>query len=101
MTLLSDSLLPATTALGIPLLLLGVPETGRPVLVVAPPGTDPARLLDIVGRADGRILRGAGPGWMAVAVSDHADFPRRLREAGAWIVVNAYRVAGCPATAIP
>lgn len=98
MTLLSDSLLPATTALGIPLLLLGAPETGRPVLVVAPPGTAPARLLDIVGRADGRVLRGAGPGWMTVALSEHADFPRRLREAGAWFVVNASNVAGCPAT---
>jgi hypothetical protein len=101
MTFLSDSLLPATTALGIPLLLMGSPETGRPVLVVAPPGTDSARLLDIVGRADGRVLRGAGPGWMAVAVSEHADFPRRLRDAGAWIVVSASTVAGCPATDTP
>lgn len=101
MTLLSDSVLPAATALGIPLLILGAPETGRPVLVIAPPGSGATRILDLVGRADGRILRGAGLTWMAVAVSEHPDFPQRLRAAGAWAVVNASSVAGCPTTREP
>ncbi|MCJ2084259.1 hypothetical protein [Methylobacterium sp. J-090] len=101
MAFLSDSVLPAATALGIPLLLLGTPETGRPVLVIAPPGSGAARIFDLVGRADGRVLRGAGLAWMAVAVSERPDFPRRLRDAGAWAVVSASSVAGCPTTREP
>lgn len=101
MTLLSDSVLPVATALGIPLLILGAPETGRPVLVIAVPGSAAARIFDLVGRADGRVLRGTGVTWMAVAVSEHPDFPRRLRDAGAWAVVNASSVAGCPTTREP
>ena len=97
----SDILLPAASALAVPLLILGTPETGRPVLVVASPGSDAARLLDLVGQADGRVLRGTGVAWMAVAVSERADFPQRLREAGAWAVVNAASVAGCPPTRAP
>jgi hypothetical protein len=97
----SDILLPAASALAVPLLIVGAPETGRPVLVVAPPGSDAARLLDLVGQADGRVLRGAGVAWMAVAVSERADFPERLRDAGAWVVVNAGGVAGCPPMRAP
>ena len=101
MALLTESFLPATMALAIPFLVLGTPETGRPVLVVAPPGSDAGRLLDLVGRADGRVLRSAGVPWMVVAVSGHPDFPRRLRDAGAWAVVNASSVAGCPTAREP
>ncbi|GJD31091.1 hypothetical protein PMNALOAF_2344 [Methylobacterium adhaesivum] len=65
----SDSLLPAITALGIP---LGTPETARPSLVIAPPGTGQARFLDGIGRAS-----------------------------KAWIVVNTSSVAGRPAADSP
>ena len=101
MSPLSDLLLPLAMAVGVPLLIVGAPEIGRPVLVIAPPGSSVVEILDLVGRADGRILRGTGLAWMAVAVSEHSDFPQRLRDAGAWAVVNASSVAGCPTTREP
>lgn len=98
MALLSDLLVPFAMAIGIPLLIVGAPEAGRPVLVIAPPWSNAIRLLELIREADGRVLREAG---MAVAVSEHADFPQRLRAAGAWVVVNASSVSGCPTTREP
>lgn len=101
MALLSDLLVPFAMAIGIPLLFVGAPEAGRPVLVIAPPWSNAIRLLELIREADGRVLREAGMAGMAVAVSEHADFPQRLRAAGAWVVVNATSVAGCPTTREP
>lgn len=88
-------LLPLMLSLGMPLVTLLPTQAGQPVFVVAAPWSDPVRTIDLVGRADGAVLRGTAIPWIAVAVSPRPDFPARLRRAGAWIVVNAALVTGC------
>lgn len=76
----------------VPVLATGAPRIGRPVVLVAPPWTDPVRA---VARAGGSILRGTTLPWIVVAVSEEADFAARLRGAGAWLTLDASAIAGC------
>ena len=77
----------------LPVLAMGTPRTGRPVVVVAAPWSGAA--VEAVARAGGLVLRGTAMDWIVVAVSDQPDFPARLRASGAWMIVDASAVAGC------
>ncbi|OJF91258.1 hypothetical protein AX760_06985 [Pararhizobium antarcticum] len=69
------------------------------VLVVTDPRLPPDHMMDVIGNADGTfVLAGASP-WVAVAYSKEADFPGRLRGAGAILVLNHILAAGCQAGA--
>ena len=79
-------------ALALPLLAVGAPRAGRSVVLVTAPWTDPVLA---VAEAGGLVLRGTAIPWIVVAVSEHDDFPTRLRHAGAWLTLDASAIAGC------
>ncbi|WP_238231668.1 hypothetical protein [Methylobacterium thuringiense] len=85
----------AMLSVALPLLLLAAPQAGRPVLVIASPWSSPAETASVVAQAGGALLRGTPLPWVAVAISDGADFAGKLRRAGAWITLDASRVPGC------
>jgi hypothetical protein len=69
------------------------------VLVVTDPRLPPSHMMDVVGQAGGAfVLAGTRP-WLAVAYSDTAGFPERLRSAGAILVLNHILAVGCRAGA--
>jgi hypothetical protein len=65
------------------------------VAAVFAPGTDRATALAAVAEAGGLVVRAGGWGSVLVARSDEAGFARRLRRAGAWLVVDPQSAAGC------
>lgn len=72
-----------------------MPGAGGPVLVVGAPGAGPAAVAEIVARADGALLRPTVLPWIVLARSDAGDFDARLRQAGAWLVLDGTALAGC------
>jgi hypothetical protein len=70
-------------------------EASGTLAVVFPPGSGRAAVLAAVVQADGLVVRGGGWGSVLVAHSDEAGFARRLRQAGAWLVVDPRSAAGC------
>lgn len=68
---------------------------GRFVLVVTDPSAPAAHMLSVIGDAGGAFV---GPGrrpWMAIAYSDAKDFPTRLMQSGALLVLNHSLAIGC------
>ncbi len=65
------------------------------VLVITDPRYPPAHMLDVIGRAGGELVLPGALSWLAVAHSDAADFPARLRRAGAILVFDHVLAAGC------
>lgn len=73
-----------------------LPSEARGTLAaVFPPGTDKAEVLAAVAKAEGLVVREGGWGTVLVAHSDESGFARRLRQAGAWLVVDPLTAAGC------
>lgn len=78
--------------LGVPLLALTAqpPIAGKPMLVVVPPWGSVA---DVVSGAGGRLI---GPQLAilgGLAVADTPNFREKLKEAGAWAVLDGRRTA--------
>lgn len=69
------------------------------VLVVMDPRSSSASMVDIIGKADGVLVTMGSWSWLAVAYSETADFPARLRRAGAIFVLNHRLAVGCTAGA--
>ena len=73
-----------------------LPSEARGTLAaVFPPGTDKTEVLAAVAEADGLVVREGGWGTVLVAHSDESGFARRLRQAGAWLMVDPLTAAGC------
>ena len=70
-------------------------EARGTVAAVFAPGTNKGAALAAVAEARGLIVRSGGWGSVLVAQSDETGFARRLREAGAWLVVDPQTAAGC------
>lgn len=71
------------------------PERGRPVAVWANPLLDSGNVYNIIGAADGTIIRpGKWPG-VALATSDDPEFSAKLYEAGALFVSRPLAASGC------
>ena len=75
-------------------------ETRGTLAALFPPGSDPAEILAGIGAAGGTVVRGGGWDSVLVVHSDEAGFARRLRQAGAWLVVDPRSAAGCLITGI-
>ena len=75
-------------------------ETSGTLAAVFPPGSGPAEILAGIGAAGGAVVRGGGWASVLVVHSDEAGFARRLRQAGAWLVVDPRSAAGCLITGI-
>jgi hypothetical protein len=62
---------------------------------IFPPGTEQAEAMAAVVEAEGLVVRGGGWGSVLVVHSDKPGFAKRLRRAGAWLVVDPRSAAGC------
>lgn len=88
----------ATAFMAISLLLIAVifaEPRGRFVVVVSNPLSPPARLVEIIGNADGAFVANGRFPWIAIAYSTSDEFPTRLLRAGAILVLNNWAAAGC------
>jgi hypothetical protein len=81
---------------GLLISVLGGPA-GGPVAAVFPPWWSAARAVEAAGNG-GTVLR-LGPADFVVFVApDEARGPERLRQAGAWLLLNPRGVTGCSST---
>jgi hypothetical protein len=71
------------------------PAVGAPVAAIFPPWWNAERVFAAAASAGGAIVReGAWPSILVVSAAD-GDLPHRLREAGAWLLVNPTALDGC------
>ncbi len=77
---------------GVPLLALTAqpPVAGKPMLVVVPPW---ASIPAVVSKAGGRIIGPQLATLGGLAVADTPNFRQKLKEAGAWAVLDGRRTA--------
>lgn len=69
--------------------------------VVFPPWQDEAQVTQQALAAGARLLRPAGASFIAVVMPDDAGYTQRVRQAGAWLVLDPKALGIClrPATA--
>lgn len=65
------------------------------VAVVVAPWSAPERVAAVVAAAGGALVAPARFGWIVIAHSADGDFIPRLRQAGAWFVLDHRSLAGC------
>ena len=65
------------------------------VAVVVAPWSVPERVAAVVAAADGALVAPARVGWIVIAHSPRSDFIFRLRQSGAWFVLNHKTLSGC------
>jgi hypothetical protein len=70
-------------------------DLSRGVGVVFAPWTDEATTLTRAVSAGGRIVRFDGPSFIVVVEPERADYVRRVKEAGALIVLDPKILAAC------
>jgi hypothetical protein len=89
---LSVALALAVTAMSGPVLAVaGAAPSGTLVLVVSAPG--PGARDALIRSAGGRPVGPSQAALAGFATSRAPDFPRRLRDAGAWLVLDGARIA--------
>ena len=69
--------------------------SGHYVLVVTSPDAPADNIFSVIGRAGGSFVGSGRLSWTAVAYSDDSNFPARLLQAGALIVLNHSLAVGC------
>jgi hypothetical protein len=95
-----NSLLPAVILMGLGVAWTGTltlrPRDGEAVAALFPPGATRDQSLAAASAAGASEIVAFG-NWSSVVLvrSDAPDLPRRLRSAGAWLVVRAPLAAGC------
>jgi hypothetical protein len=69
--------------------------TGPFVAVIVAPWSAPEKAARVVAAADGSLVAPARFGWIVIAHSPRSDFISRLRQAGAWFVLDHKTRSGC------
>ncbi|ODT23127.1 MAG: hypothetical protein ABS35_13195 [Kaistia sp. SCN 65-12] len=69
--------------------------SGPFVLVVTSPAGNAAGSMAVIDRAEGAFVWAGRVPWMSVAYSQAPDFPERLLDAGALLVINHDLALGC------
>lgn len=69
--------------------------TGPFVLVVTAPAAQASGSMAVIDRAEGAFVWAGRVPWISVAYSPAPDFPERLRQAGALLVINHGLAYGC------
>lgn len=73
-----------------------MPSASRGTLAaVFAPGVERPTALEAVARAGGLIVREGSWGTVLITHSDESGFAGRLRQAGAWLVLDPQSAAGC------
>ena len=65
------------------------------VAVVVAPWSAAETVAEVVAAADGALVAPARVAWIVIAHSPRGDFISRLRQAGAWFVLNHKTLSGC------
>jgi hypothetical protein len=68
---------------------------GASVVVVASPWGGADRALRIIAESGGALVEGGRFDWIALAHSEEKNFPSKLMERGAWLVLDPTFLAGC------
>lgn len=76
-------------------LLAAAPRDAGHVAVMAWPWSGPDAAVQIIARADARIVSSGLFAWIAVASDDRPDLEGRLYSAGAFVVADARFVSAC------
>jgi hypothetical protein len=63
--------------------------------VLTNPSAGPTYGLSVVGRAGGAFVASGRYPWMTVGYSEDGDFPTKLMQAGAMLVLNHQLALGC------
>jgi hypothetical protein len=71
------------------------PRDGRDVAAVYPPWMTGASAFERVAQAGGAIVRAGALDTILVAHGDDPDFAVRLRDGGAWLVLDPLALGGC------
>lgn len=74
-----------------------VPRNGQ-ALVIVPPWSGPARVLDVIAGAGGSVVNGTGAPYAAIAHSDQPGFALRLFKSGAVLVLDGSLAFFCRST---
>lgn len=74
---------------------IAVVPTGSRVVVVAPPWSEPDRVVSIIADAGGTLVNGGRSQWLAVADSTSPEFVNRLFAAGALLILDGRLAAAC------
>jgi hypothetical protein len=69
--------------------------SGPFVLVVTSPGLSAAGNMAVLEKAEGAFVWAGRVPWMSVAYSNDPNFPKRLLDAGALLVINHDLALGC------
>lgn len=75
--------------------LIAARPSGPFVLVVTSPSAKAQGNMAVLERADGAFVWASNVPWISVAYSNAPDFPERLLEAGALLVINHDLALGC------
>ena len=70
-------------------------DPSRGVGVIFAPWTDEATALSRAVAAGGRLVRFDGPSFIVVVEPESADYVRRIKDGGAWLVVDPKILAAC------
>jgi len=94
----SSYVLPGSLLIASVLLLVWLqlrPVPAQPVIVFFAPGTSPTEALaDVIG-AGGRLISLGAYSNSLIVQSEQLDFFDRLRQAGAWLIIDAGARGGC------
>lgn len=67
---------------------VAVAPTGTRMVVIAPPWSEPGRIMQIVAAAGGSLVDGGARDWIVLAESGERGFAARLVAAGALLVLD-------------
>lgn len=77
------------------LIAMAAVPTGSRVVVIAPPWSEPGRVMNIVREAGGSLVNGGAVDWIVVAEGNSHGFARRLIAAGAMVVLDGRLEKAC------
>ena len=77
------------------LAMIAARPSGPFVLVVTSPGLEAVGNMAVLEKAGGAFVWAGKVPWMSVAYSQAPDFPKRLLDAGALLVINHDLALGC------
>ena len=74
---------------------VAVAPTGTRMVVIAPPWSEPGRIMQIVASAGGSLVDGGARDWIVLAESGERGFAARLFTAGALLVLDGRLGRSC------
>lgn len=71
------------------------PQDGQDVAAIFPPWIGSGQAIERIALAGGTLVRMGIADTILVAHSDGGDFPQKLHDQGAWLVIDPVALGGC------